>query len=146
MNIWKRPMAVRLSAIGALVCGMTLVSAGPASAAYDDSVTITTTDAGLCGMVMFIDHGPGQDGGGDNDDYFGVYDGCPDGDGVMAWAWLNDVGYGTKYNGGGAYTQAFWDPFQVSGGDAIKMEVCRINGPHGTPYNCRIQAWNSQDG
>jgi hypothetical protein len=54
------------------------------------------------GFAQFQDYGPGAPGGGNNDDYIIVGDTCADGVGVKAWAWLDGVLLGSKYNGSGS--------------------------------------------
>ncbi|GAA0935218.1 hypothetical protein [Virgisporangium aurantiacum] len=62
--------------LGAAVAALTL-AANPAAAAVNDDFHASTTDG--CGVVNFIDYGPGAPAGGDNDDYLVIHDYCSDG-------------------------------------------------------------------
>jgi hypothetical protein len=125
---------------------VTLVTpgAGVAAPANDDFALAT---AGPCpqddflpyeGFVQFEDNGPGAEGGGDNDDYLIVGDSCPNGDGVKAWAWVDGVLKGDKYNGKGAYKNVIWDPLgNLKNGQSLGVKICSVNGNSGTPYHCQ---------
>jgi hypothetical protein len=121
-----------LPLVAAAVLSM-LVASAPAASAGD--WTAWTTDGG--GALRYIDYGPGQDGGGDNDDYFRVWDRHADKHGVKAWVWIDGVLKGSKYNGNGAGTQVLWDPVQITGGHTIGMKVCLVDGTNDpTPFAC----------
>jgi hypothetical protein len=123
---------------------VTLVTpaAGVAAAAASDDYTLRT--AGACGAadaregyLKFVDNGPGAPGGGDNDDYFIVADTCGDNDGVKAWAWVDGVLKGDKYNGSGNGSKLVWDPIgNVKDGQSVGMKICGVDGNEGTPYDC----------
>ena len=129
--------------VAAVGLGAVFVNPGPAAAA-DDTFWVTT--GGACpsevnsswhGFAQFQDYGPGAPGGGNNDDYIIVGDTCADGVGVKAWAWLDGVLLGSKYNGSGSGHNVVWDPFgNVTSGHAVGLKVCATAGNNGTPYNC----------
>jgi hypothetical protein len=129
-----------------------LVAPGAASAATDDSFTVTTTDG--CGSAEFVDHGPGAAGGGDNDDYLVIHDYCGDGHGVAAGMTLNNGGNLTEYNGDGLAGPAkIWDPFRapepddVRRGDKVLLRVCLYDGPSDeTGAHCVTGTRRSTDG
>ncbi|MBE8518894.1 hypothetical protein ILP97_15450 [Amycolatopsis sp. H6(2020)] len=133
-----------------LALGSAVLAATPASAAYDDSFTVSTTDG--CGAVDFVDYGAGAPGGGNNDDYAVVHDYCGDGHGVKAWAWLDGVLIGSKYNGNGlAGDPVVWDPFAAYGnviaGDSVGLKVCLVDGNGDTtPARCASKTRTSVDG
>lgn len=108
----------------------------PAAAAVDDSFAASTTDG--CGVVNFIDYGPGAPGGGNNDDYTVIHDYCSDGHGVRADAWRNGTYLGGRYNGNGlAGAAVVWDPFgNVAPGDFVELQVCLVDGA-GDPTGSR---------
>ncbi|GGQ73756.1 hypothetical protein [Couchioplanes azureus] len=146
----------RVALVGASTIGALVVSASPAAAAVDDSFTLYTTDGG-CGMVEFVDYGPGAPGGGNNDDYLVIHDYCSDGDGVQVWASLFVGGWserdlGTKYNGNGrAGAAVVWDPFSqfsgnVNAGDTVQLQVCVVDGKNGPEHGCNLVAVDSADG
>ncbi|MFD8260102.1 hypothetical protein ACFV19_14445 [Streptomyces griseoluteus] len=107
--------------------------------AADDSFGASTTDSGGCGVVDFIDYGPGAPGGGDNDDYLVIHDYCADGHGVEAYAWLDGAYLGKHYDGNGLDGAAVvWDPFgNVQYGQTVGIKVCLVDGPDDTsPSYC----------
>ena len=121
--------------------------------AVDDSFVVSTTDA--CGRADFVDFGPGDPRNpASNDDYIVIHDLCADGHGVIAFASLTRAGtthgLGSKYNGNGlAGDPVFWDPFpsgNVVTGDFLEVEVCLVDGPEGTPFNCEFIIGTSVDG
>jgi hypothetical protein len=117
------------------------------TAAVNDDFSVSTTNG--CGRVNFIDHGEGAPGGGDNDDYAVIHDLCGDGHGVKAWAWLNGVLLGSRYNGNGlAGAAVIWDPFgNVAPGDLIGLKVCLVDGSNDpSPSNCASASHRSVDG
>jgi hypothetical protein len=120
-----------LAIAAAAVLSMVVVTAPPAAAG--GWTAWTTNDAGA---LRYIDYGPGQPGGGNNDDYFRVWDRRRDGYGVRGYVWVDGRYYGSKYNGSGAGTEVFWDPVQISGGHTIGMKVCLVKGSSGTPIRC----------
>lgn len=126
-KLWK----VGLGAVG--TAGLVALTASPAAASDFEAFTY-----GLTGSIEFIDYGRGQEGGGNNDDYFWVHDySSADHDGVKAWVWVDGVLKGSKYNGRGASAgPVFWDPVQITGRHTIGVKVCNVNGNAGTPYNC----------
>jgi hypothetical protein len=134
----------------ALALGSAVLAATPAAAAHDDSFTVYTTDR--CGAVDFVDYGAGAPGGGNNDDYAVVHDYCGDGHGVKAWAWLNGILIGEKYNGNGlAGDPVIWDPFKAYGnvapGDSVGLKVCLVDGNGDpTPAKCKSSTHTSEDG
>jgi hypothetical protein len=145
----KAATASALVAAGAL--GVTLLASTPASAAVNDDFQASTSN-GACGVVNFIDFGPGAAGGGDNDDYLVVHDYCSDGHGVKAYAWLDGIDLGTKYNGNGlAGAAVVWDPFKpfdnVVPGDVVHIRVCLVDGANDpTPSQCDDAEHVSVDG
>ncbi|WP_062205284.1 hypothetical protein [Streptomyces sp. NBRC 109706] len=154
MSQGKTGLRGRKGARGALVAtalAATAVLAGsPAYAATNDSFSAWTTGGG-CGMLEFVDYGPGAPGGGDNDDYLVIHDYCADGYGVRAYAWLNGYYLGTKYNGNGlAGSAVVWDPYKPYGnvypGDYVDIEVCLVNGSNGSPVKCGAAQRTSVDG
>ena len=134
----------------ALTLGAVVMAAAPAAATVDDGFTVYTTDG--CGAVDFVDYGPGAPGGGNNDDYAVVHDYCGDGHGVKAWAWINGVYLGGKYNGSGlAGAPVVWDPFKAYGnviaGDRVGLKVCLVDGDGDTtPSRCVSFTHTSVDG
>jgi hypothetical protein len=134
---------------GALL-GVTVLVASPASAAVNDNFYAQTTDG--CGVVNFIDYGPGAPGGGDNDDYTVIHDYCADGHGVRAWTWLDGVYLGSMYNGNGqAGSPVVWDPYKpygnVGAGDLVELIVCLVDGSGDTTgARCGYAAHTSADG
>lgn len=150
---WRRRLTRGL--IFAIAVTAAVAFASPASAAYNDSFTVATTDG--CGTVDFVDYGPGAPGGGNNDDYFVVHDYCSDGHGVRAAAdlYIGNVSLrhlGQRYNGNGlAGDPVVWDPFaqydNVHAGDAIVVQVCLVDGATDlTPLRCRTVERLSIDG
>jgi len=121
----------------------------PAAAAPtdDDGFTVYTTDHMWCGSAEFVDYGPGAPGGGNNDDYVEVKDGCPDRVGVKAWAWLDGRLLGSKYVGPGIKT-VVWDPFgNVRANQEVGLKVCKVSGNNDpTPTNCEAWSTVSNDG
>ena len=121
--------------------------------AVDDSFVVPTTDG--CGRADFVDFGPGDPSNpANNDDYIVIHDLCADGHGVIAFASLTRAGttqgLGSRYNGNGlAGDPVFWDPFpsgNVVTGDFLEIEVCLVDGPSGTPFNCEFFVGTSVDG
>lgn len=118
-------------------------------AAWDDSREVYSS-ADLCGKAEFVDYGEGAPGGGMNDDYIVVSDGCPDFHGAKAWAWLDGVLLGSRYNGNGYESSVVWDPFpggNVAEGEEIGLKVCLVDG-NSDPYPdpCMEYSWPSRDG
>jgi hypothetical protein len=144
-----RVVAVVLGAAGLAVGG----SAVPASAAINDSFPVSTGNG--CGVVNFVDYGPGAPGGGDNDDYLVIHDYCADGYGVNVAAFI-DKGSGLTYLGskrnsnGLAGAPVIWDPFKAVGnvnrGDRIELEVCLWDGQDPYPITCTTGSRTSADG
>lgn len=122
------------------------IPAAQASPSIDDSFSVQTTDGG--GVVDFIDYGPGAPGGGNNDDYAKVVDIRADGHGVRAYAWVDGVYKGSKYNGKGYYSEVFWDPFgNVKANQDVGLKVCLVDGPNDTtPSHCAHDTQNIYDG
>jgi hypothetical protein len=135
--------------LGAAVAALAL-AANPAAAAVNDDFHASTTDG--CGVVNFIDYGPGAPGGGDNDDYLVIHDYCSDGHGVRAWATLNGWDLGSVYNGNGlAGAAVVWDPFKAYGnviaGDIVVITVCLVDGAGDTSgAKCGSAGRTSADG
>lgn len=122
------------------------LTAGSASAAVNDDFSATTTDG--CGVADFDDNGTWPDGS-TNDDFVVVNDYCPDGHGVIAYAWLNGAYKGSKYNGlGYSGPPVYWDPFgNVHAGDFVELEVCLVDGSGDpTPAKCGYSSHVSADG
>lgn len=121
---------------------------GVIATAVDDSFSVSTTGGG-CGKVDFVDFGEGAPGGGSNDDYLVIHDLCSDGHGVKAWAWLNGILLGSRYNGNGlAGDPVIWDPFgNVLPGDSIGLKVCLVDGSDDpSPSSCGSLTRTSSDG
>jgi hypothetical protein len=125
----RRAILAAVAGPGAAV----LLAPGTAVAAVDDSFSARTTDG--CGVVNFIDYGPGAPGGGNNDDYIVIHDYCADGHGVRARLWWNGLHWSSKYNGNGlAGDPVIWDPFRefsvndVAAGDGLILQVCLVDG------------------
>jgi hypothetical protein len=106
-------------------------------AAINDDFSLSTTDG--CGRVDFVDFGPGEPGGGDNDDYLVIHDLCGDHHGVLVSADLVTgdgvlFDFGDKYNGNGLAGDAIiWDPWHSIGNvvkdDVIELDICLSDGP-----------------
>jgi hypothetical protein len=144
-----RAVLASAAALGAAV----LLAPGTAAAAVNDNFAVSTTDG--CGVVNFIDYGPGAPGGGDNDDYAVIHDYCADGHGIRAAVWFYGEFWGYKYNGNGqAGAAVIWDPFKDWGGsanlragDVVQLEVCLVDGPNdSTGARCRKAVHVMADG
>jgi hypothetical protein len=142
-------MLTRTRALGsALALAMTLcgIAAAHPAAAATDHISESTTDG--CGVIDFIDAGPGAPGGGDNDDYLELHDYCSDGHGVEGYAWLDGTYLGKKYDGSGlAGAPVIWDPLgDVKSGQTIGVKVCLVDGADDpTPSKC-LSAEGTIDG
>ncbi|MEU6021231.1 hypothetical protein [Micromonospora sp. NPDC047134] len=142
-------LALKLPVVFAVAVGVLVATGSPAAAANDDHYVTTWDSFKGCqaGRLDFVDYGEGAPGGGMNDDYFIVRDTCANGDGVLAYVYLNGVQRGTKYNGGGSGTSIIWDPVQVYAGDEVRMVICEANGPSDYQgYNCQPSTFRSIDG
>lgn len=140
-------MAKRTLLVGGSALALTAAVATPASAAVDDGFSASTADG--CGVVTFIDYGPGAPGGGDNDDYLVVRDLCADGHGVRADAWLGAAYLGFSYDGNGqAGAAVIWDPFgNVSPGQQVTIRACLVDGAGDTTGSlCGLASRVSADG
>jgi hypothetical protein len=142
----RRALVVVLASL-LLLAGVHLSTA---SAAVNDDFAAVTSDG--CGVVNFIDYGPGAPGGGNNDDYLVIHDYCADGHGVRVWATQDDGGtVFSRYNGNGlAGAPVVWDPFlngNVKAGQSVWLEVCLVDGPaYQTPSRCGDASHRSADG
>ncbi|HEX6684513.1 MAG TPA: hypothetical protein VF062_17045 [Candidatus Limnocylindrales bacterium] len=146
----------KLLLVATAISGMVTATASPASAAYNDDFTVPTLTPGNCGSspagyAYFIDWGEG--GLADpawNDDYIVLRDTCRDGDGIIAFAFLNSEFLGERYNGKGFDGFVVWDPFAAVGNvDAnqnVSIRVCSVNGQYGEPYDCNRIWYVSRDG
>jgi hypothetical protein len=118
------------------------------AAGVDDSFGANTSD--VCGLATFIDYGPGNPGGGNNDDYIFIQDICEDHHGVKAYAWRNGEYLGSKYLGKGQGSYVRWDPFpagNVRPKDCVGLTVCLVDGSGDpTPFFCGSRTRCSQDG
>jgi hypothetical protein len=145
-----RSMTAKALVVAAAGASVTLLLANPAAAATNDNFGASTTNG--CGVIDFIDFGPGAPGGGDNDDYTQIHDFCSDGHGVEGYAWIDGVFLGQQYNGNGlAGAAVIWDPFKAVGnviaGDTVTIEVCLVDGPNdSTPSSCGAATHTSVDG
>lgn len=139
-----------LAGSAAAVAATTAFAASPAAAAVNDDFSARTSDG--CGVVNFIDYGPGASGGGDNDDYVVIHDYCSDGHGVRADIYLNGYFIGSQYNGNGlAGAAVVYDPFKAYGnviaGDYVYMVVCLVDGASDTSGSkCGDAGHTSTDG
>jgi hypothetical protein len=144
--------------IGAMLVVASLVGAAPAAAegataaGHDDTFGI---GAGHCPdrggsqeIINFKDYGKGAPGGGNNDDYIELLDGCGDRQGVKGWAWINGKLLGEKYNGKGYKKRVIWDPFgNVKAKDYVGIKVCIVDGNGDqSPGPCEHRSKYSQDG
>jgi hypothetical protein len=132
----------------AAVAAVLGIGASPATAATNDSFAFSTVGLG-CGHVAFVDYGEGAPGGGNNDDYVVISDECSDGHGVKAYAWLNGVYLGSRYNGNGKFgADVVWDPFgNVVGGQSVGLKLCLVDGSSDpTPSACNQATRTSVDG
>jgi hypothetical protein len=142
-------MLTRTRALGsALALAMTLcgIAVAHPAAAATDHISESTSDG--CGVIDFIDAGPGAPGGGDNDDYLELHDYCSDGHGVEGYAWLDGTYLGKKYDGNGlAGAPVIWDPLgDVKSGQTIGVKVCLVDGADDpTPSKC-LSAEGTIDG
>jgi hypothetical protein len=143
MKVRKVSAAAKLSMVTVAALSAVFATASPAVAADDTFWAIagsscpSAVNVSWEGFAQFQDYGPGAPGGGNNDDYIIVVDDCPNGAGIKAWAWLDGVLLGSKYNGNGAGTTVVWDPFgNVTAGQSVGLKVCSVNGNSGTPYHC----------
>ncbi|SDC75833.1 hypothetical protein [Streptomyces prasinopilosus] len=130
----------------AIAAAAMLFSTQAAVAATDDSFSVGTTGGG-CGVVDFVDYGPGHAGGGNNDDYLVIHDYCSDGKGVRAYAWVDGLYLGAKDNTNGlAGSAVIWDPVgNVVPGEAVGIKVCLFNSS-GTLSQCNETTRWSVDG
>jgi hypothetical protein len=156
MRIYRNKAAQRILATGAAAVIMTATMGSPAMA-VDDSFAVSTTNG--CGVVNFIDYGPGWPGDGNNDDYLVIHDYCADGYGVKVWIWLTrrtTAGSLTfsweRYNGNGLAGEAVLaDPWQDQGdvvtNDRIGLKVCLVDGfSDPNPKSCDSRNHTSSDG
>ncbi|MCX5067511.1 hypothetical protein OOJ91_16840 [Micromonospora lupini] len=147
-----RQVMLRVGLAAAIVVGSGASTAMPASAASNDSFWTWTADGtDGCGYIFFTDYGEGAPGGGPNDDYITIQDLCPDGHGVMGYAWLDGVYLGKEYNGiGWGYDSVVWDPFpsgNVKAGQLVGIKVCLVDGANDpTPSYCASVSQRSVDG
>ncbi|MBT3154732.1 hypothetical protein HTV45_28320 [Streptomyces sp. CHD11] len=145
-----RPMAARAAFTTTAVAAATLLFGTQAAvAATNDSFSVGTTSGG-CGVVDFVDYGPGAPGGGNNDDYLVIHDYCSDGKGVRAYAWIDDIYLGARNNTNGlAGAAVVWDPFKEWGniiaGDRVGIKVCLFNS-NNTLSRCADASRVSVDG
>lgn len=147
-----------LSLASASVQASTESPGGDASTAVDDGfvvISAVTKPGGLCdigsGWAEYVDYGEGAPGGGSNDDYVIVGDGCADGHGIKAWAWLDDTcleSCAGRYVGGGAESSVVWDPLgNVAPGQWVALKVCWVDGSNDpTPSGCSYAETWSTDG
>ncbi|MCP3766446.1 hypothetical protein [Streptomyces sp. MAR25Y5] len=145
MNVRTRA-ARAVFTTSAIAAAAMLFSTQAAVAATDDSFEVSTTD-GQCGVVNFIDYGPGHEGGGNNDDYLVIHDYCSDGKGVRAYAMHNGKDLGSKTNTNGLAGKAVvWDPFgNVQARDRVGVAVCLVNSS-GALSQCVSVSRESVDG
>ncbi|MEV6964483.1 hypothetical protein AB0M47_05150 [Hamadaea sp. NPDC051192] len=104
-----------------------VLTASPAAAAVDDGFKASI--GGGCGVAEFVDYGPGSPSNpANNDDYIVVHDYCADGMTILAYAYLNNVYYGSKANNNGAAgAPVYWDPWgNVLKGDKMELSVCLL--------------------
>ena len=140
----------RVLVLAVVLVGGTVLVTSSAGAAVNDDFNASTSDG--CGVVNFIDYGPGAPGGGNNDDYLVIHDYCADGHGVMAYMDLNDDNYWfAEYNGNGrAGAPVVWDPFwngNVKAGEKIELEVCLVDGvDDSSGSRCGAASRRSADG
>lgn len=150
-----RAIAARAAFTTTAVAAATMLFGTQAAvAATNDSFAVATTGGG-CGVVNFVDYGPGAPGGGNNDDYLVIHDYCGDKLGVRAYAWISNdiignVYLGAKNNTNGLTGSAVvWDPFKewgnVIAGDRVGIKVCLFN-KNNTISKCAEASRVSVDG
>lgn len=148
----RLPRTITAAALCAAATLAATLTANTATASINDDFEASTTDG--CGVVNFIDHGPGVPGNSEsNDDYLVIHDYCTDGHGVRAWASIDGIPLGSKYNGNGlAGDPVIWDPFKdfdgnVNAGDTVWLRVCLVDGSADTSGSrCDEQSRVSRDG
>jgi hypothetical protein len=145
-------------ATGVTIMATMLTAAGlaaPAAAAINDNFAVSAGSG--CGVVNFIDYGPGAPGGGNNDDYLVIHDYCADGYSGVVAAFLDRPGsddnpyLGSRRNNNGlAGAPVIWDPFKavgnVNANDRIRLEVCLWDGQDPYPITCDTGERVSADG
>ncbi|MET8115352.1 hypothetical protein [Streptomyces prasinus] len=146
MNVRTRA-ARAVFTTSAIAAAAMLFSTQAAVAATDDSFEVGTTGDRQCGVVNFIDYGPGLPGNGNNDDYLVIHDYCSDGKGVRAYAMIGDRHLGSKTNTNGLAGEAvFWDPFgNVEAKQVVTVMACLVNSS-GEISQCASASRGSVDG
>jgi hypothetical protein len=138
-----------LSMVAVAVVSMVVVTTTPALANDYELFTY-----GFRCSIASIDEGPGQPGGGRNDDYFRVWDIVSDNDGCGGWVWVDGRYYGGIYNGRGSQCDTdhggcsvFWDPVQITGGPhTIGLKVCSMDGPNRVLTNTCVTSEHVETG
>ena len=146
--------ATRTFSALALAATAVVGTASQASAEYDDSKTVWTTDR--CGSFEFVDYGEGEPGGGPDDDYMLVRDHCDDGFHVRGDVWVGWSWYGVAYQRGGpSAAPLYWDPFaeeedELVAGSRFGFPVCLVDPTAPDPgylgFNCTNAELTMVDG